>query len=318
MLDARRRPLALAMILAAGCFSGAAQAQAPAGVPSAPAAGPSLCNQLADDPEDPYRATPGVDEHAIDAAKAVPACEAALGSDPMNGRLWYAYFRALQRAGNGPDSQVAMENAANLAYPIAENLMGMTLLSARKVDQAAVWVRRAADHNFVPAQNMMATFYMNGLGVPKDPKQAVDWLNKAAARGYPLAQVSLAAIYHGGMGVPQDDVKAAEWAKKAADVQYAPAQSMLAGMYHNGWGVKKDDRAALVLYLGAGEQGYQPAQAQLGLVYHNGWGVPRDDKKAAEWLQKAADQGYQPAADMLAALKEDAAAAPAKKAAAKR
>lgn len=308
MTDGRFRMLALAAALGAACLASAAAAQAPA--PQAPAvpSGPTLCNLLADDPEDPFRVAPGVEAHAIDAAKAAPACEAALAADQMNGRLWYAYARALQRAGNMKDGLQAIENAAQLAYPIAENMMGVMYQNTRRFDEAAVWVRRAADHNFVPAQTIMATFYLNGWGVPQDGKLAIAWLTKAADRGYPLAQVNLAALYHNGLaGIPKDDALALRWAKKASDQNYAPAQSMVAGMYHNGWGVKKDDKAALGLYLKAAEQGYQPAQAQLGLTYHNGWGVPVDDKKASQWLQQAADAGYQPAADLLAALRQDAA-----------
>jgi TPR repeat protein len=307
MTAAPRHKLALAAGLAAACLAGAASAQSPAPQPAAAQPAPTACNLLADDPEDPFRATPGVEAHAIDASKAVPACEAALAADPMNGRLWYAYSRALQRAQNMKDGLQAIQNSAQLAYPIAENVVGMMYQNARQFDQAAVWVRRAAEHNFVPAQTIMATFYLNGWGVPQDGKLAVQWLTKAAAQGYPLADVNLAALYHTGLaGIAKDDALALTWAKKAADQGYAPAQSMVAGMYHNGWGVKKDDKAALGLYLKAADQGYQPAQAELGLMYHNGWGAPADDTKAVAWLQKAADAGYAPATAMLAALGQGA------------
>ena len=305
MTDGRFRTFALAAALGASCLAGPAAAQSPPSQAPTVQSGPTACNLMADDPEDPFRIAPGVEAHAIDAAKAVPACEAALAADQMNGRLWYAYARALQRAGDEAGALDAFQRAAERNYPVAENMMGMMYQNARQFDQAAQWVRRSADHGYLPAQTILGTFYLNGSGVPQDGKQAVAWLTKAADRGYPLAQVNLAAVYHSGLaGIARDDALALQWAKKASDRGYAPAQSMLAGMYHNGWGVKQDDKAALALYLKAADQGYQPAQAQLGLTYHNGWGVPVDDKKASEWLQQAADAGYQPAADLLIALRQ--------------
>jgi TPR repeat protein len=37
------------------------------------------------------------------------------------------------------------------------------------------------------AQYNVGTFYLNGLGIPKDEKQAYDWFEKSAAQGYALA-----------------------------------------------------------------------------------------------------------------------------------
>jgi TPR repeat protein len=299
MTDARSRKLALAAAFCLSCFAGTARAAAVAAAPPPPA-----CDVLADDPEDPFRAAPGVDQHAIDASKALPACQAALTADDTGGRLWYAYARALQRAQDNKGALDAFQQAAARGYPIAENLLGVMYQNARQMDQAAVWIRKSADHGYLPAQTILASFYINGWGVPKDGKLAVEWLTKAADKGYPLAQVTLAALYHGGTSVAQNDAMALQWARKAADQNYAPAQSMVGGMYHNGLGVKKDDKKALDLYLKAGEQGYAPAQAELGLMYHNGWGAPVNDVKAAEWLQMAADMGYAPAATLLAAIKQ--------------
>jgi TPR repeat protein len=306
MTDGRFRTLALAAAVCVLGFAGTAAAAptAKAKAPAAKVSAASPCDVLADDPEDPFRAAPGVEQHAIDVSKALPACQAALTADDTGGRLWYAYARVLQRAEDNKGALDAFQQAAARGYPIAENLLGVMYQNARQLDQAAVWIRKAADHGYLPAQAVLASFYLNGWGVQQDAKQALEWYRKAADKGYPLAQVTLAALYHGGTGVAQDDAMALQWARKASDQNYAPAQSMVAGMYHNGWGVKKDDKAALALYLKAAEQGYQPAQAQLGLTYHNGWGVPVDDKKAAEWLQQAADAGYQPAADLLAALRQ--------------
>ncbi|MEI9890248.1 MAG: hypothetical protein WDN45_06140 [Caulobacteraceae bacterium] len=59
--------------LAAAKAEAPAKSAGPSQAPARPVATP--CDALADDPEDPFRAAPGVDNHLIDAAKAVPVCK---------------------------------------------------------------------------------------------------------------------------------------------------------------------------------------------------------------------------------------------------
>ena len=179
------------LVLAAACWTalpgGAALAQthakakAKTPAPAATQAQASPCDILADDPQDPFRSAPGVDAHLIDAAKAVPACKAAVEAAPEDGRLRYAYSRALQRAGDEAGAGDAIQRAAERRYPIAEDIVGMLYLKAGQPDVAAQLIRRSADHGYLPAQMTLGAFYHQGVGVPQDAKQAVEWYRKAAA-----------------------------------------------------------------------------------------------------------------------------------------
>jgi len=259
-----------------------------------------LCDVLADDPEDQFALTRGVDMHSVDAAKAVPACQAAVAAAPEEGRLRYALGRALQRSGDQAGALDAYQRAAERGYPIAENLVGLMYQNARQVETAAQWIERAASHGYLPAQTIIATFYLQGVGVPKDSAKGVEWLRKAAGQNYPMAETSLSALYlKGDAGVTKDEAQAYQWAKKAADQNYGPAQMLMGEIYLNGSGAaKKDEKAAFAWYLKAADQGIPPAEAQVGAMYHAGVGVARDDAKAVDWLQKAVDYPF-PAAQPL-------------------
>jgi TPR repeat protein len=295
---------------AAAAKSPAAKAPAPAaGNPAVQAATP--CNVLADDPDDPFRAAAGVQKQLIDASKAVAACKAAIEAAPEDGRLRYALGRALERSGDDAGAGDAYQRAAERGYPIAENMVGMLYLTqAHQPEVAAQWMRKSADHGYLPAQMVLGTFYHQGIGVPKDAGQAAGWYRKAADAGYPLAQVVLAGLYHKGDGVAQDDQQALALYRKAAAANYAGGQGGIGDAYYNGWGVKRDAKEALAWYQKAAEQGYPPALAALGVMYHNGeGGLKVDDAKAAENLKQAVELGFAPARPLLAALQQGAAQA---------
>jgi TPR repeat protein len=115
---------------------------AAARAPGSPA--PTPCDVLADDPEDPFRTAPGVEARRIDPAKAVATCKAAVDAAPEDGRLRYAYSRALQRAGDEAGALDALQRAAERGYPIAENMVGMLYQQQRQPEQAVPWIRRSA------------------------------------------------------------------------------------------------------------------------------------------------------------------------------
>jgi hypothetical protein len=104
-------------------------------------------------------------------------------------------------------------------------------------------------------QNNMGVKYLNGEGVPKDPKEAAKWFLLAAKNGSPHAQCTLGVMFHEGMGVDQDDAKALELLRLSAEQQFAQAE------------------------------------VNLGLAYYNGWGVQRDIGKAVQWMRRAAAHG---------------------------
>ena len=84
-------------------------------------------------------------------------------------------------------------------------------------DNAFIWVKKAADAGFPPAQMKLGYYYTEGKGVQKDLKQAFDWYLKAAMQDYDEATYEIGKRYHKGIGVTQDLSKAIEWYKKSDD-----------------------------------------------------------------------------------------------------
>jgi TPR repeat protein len=73
------------------------------------------------------------------------------------------------------------------------------------------------------AQSNLATLYLAGRGVKRDPEKALEWSLKAAEKGNIVSQARLGAMYLAGDGVQQDSLKAEYWLAKAADQGYAGA-----------------------------------------------------------------------------------------------
>ena len=78
-------------------------------------------------------------------------------------------------------------------------------------------IRLNAYNGDVEAQYLMGIMYLNGEGVPADPKMAVHWFRLSAAQGYKIAQLQLAECYSLGVGVEADERRADYWRKKAEE-----------------------------------------------------------------------------------------------------
>lgn len=76
--------------------------------------------------------------------------------------------------------------------------------------------------------------YYADAGVTKDYGEAVRWFRAAAQPGDPLAQDDLAVFYTEGIGVPVHYKQAAHWKDLSERQGYALAESGLALLYESG------------------------------------------------------------------------------------
>jgi TPR repeat protein len=70
------------------------------------------------------------------------------------------------------------------------------------------------------AQYDLGRLYLEGQGLPKDPRQAARWLNLAAEKGHHQAQALLGHLLVTGEGVPRQSARGLMWltmAREAAD-----------------------------------------------------------------------------------------------------
>ena len=233
---------------------------------------PTDCDTYAANPNDALRVAAGVTRKAIDAPRAISACNDALARYPDTPRFQYQLARAYREA---------KDSAKALSY-----------------------FRRAAEASYVEAQNALGTIYRNGEGIPKDLAQSVAWYAKAAESGHAGAQNNLGFAYENGFGVPKDLATAVSWYRKAAEQGEETAQYNLGVLHAGGRGVPKDDALAVAWYRKAAVKGYADAQNNLGMMYWDGKGVARDLALAFAWLSKAAGSGHQLAANNLVEMRK--------------
>lgn len=138
----------------------------------------------------------------------------------------------------------SLKVAAEKGDANSANLLGMAYYSGtgipQNLEEAARWVRLAAEKNNVAAQCNFAAMLDRGDGVPRDPALALQWYRKAADKGSDLAQVLLGSKYEYADGTTEDKKEAIRWYKKAAKADNPQGQYHLGTMYLLGSGTKEN------------------------------------------------------------------------------
>ncbi len=131
-------------------------------------------------------------------------------------------------------------------------------------EQAAKWVRFAAQQGLAQAQHDLGRFYVLGQGVRQNDVEAARWFRLAAEQEHPMAQYNLGASYYSGEGVPQDYGQAVALFRKAATAGIVMAQHNLGAMYLQSLGVQQDYQEAAMWFLLAAEQSVEAALRNIG------------------------------------------------------
>jgi TPR repeat protein len=116
---------------------------------------PTPCDQLAAHPWDPERVAGPVYWNQISSEKAVLECRKAVEAEPTP-RNMYQYARALSKA--------------------------------RRYEEAAGWLMRAAEAGYPQAEFSLGDTYEYGEGVPRSRRKAKDWYTRAASHGHEKAR----------------------------------------------------------------------------------------------------------------------------------
>jgi TPR repeat protein len=120
---------------------------------------------------------------------------------------------------------------ANAGDPIAQLEIGLRYLVGRGVERdtakAALWIKKAADQDFLTARFDYAILAYHGWGTPWDPFASYREFKACAEEGLPEAQYVLSQFLRENLVVPRDDATAGDWLQRAADGGYAPAKDAL-------------------------------------------------------------------------------------------
>jgi len=100
------------------------------------------------------------------------------------------------------------------------------------------------------AQYYLARLYLDGTGVPKDPRQAARWFGLSAQKGQCQAQAMLGAMLFQGDHVPRQAARGLMWLTLAKDSASAEQQGWINNLYDSAIAqATEDERALAGVYL---------------------------------------------------------------------
>lgn len=105
--------------------------------------------------------------------------------------------------------------AAKQGYAPAQTRLGYFLDKSEQDQEAVEWYKKAAEQGNAEAEFHLGTMYGAGEGVKKDLNQARIWIERAAQKDFLAAVSAMAEAYkHGELGLTVDLEKSAFWQKK--------------------------------------------------------------------------------------------------------
>ena len=150
----------------------------------------------------------------------------------------------------GAEGRALVKQAADAGVVRAMNAAAQSDLSNgpdRNAAEALVYLRRAADAHSLSAPERLASLYLEGDGVPKDPVQSLMWFRRAAEAGSDTAQLMLGIVYSDHYNehlMPVDMDQALKWYTLSARQGNVAAQLHLSILYYEGRQVPQDKALA--------------------------------------------------------------------------
>lgn len=201
------------------------------------------------------------------------------------------------------DALTWLRHAAGNGQAQAQNDLGRAytgdfrFLVAVNYIEAEKWLLASARQGYVKGQSNLGEFYER----QGDYGKAALWYRLAAIEGDLNAKENLASLFLLGKGVEKNPTEAARLAREPAIAGFRDSQSLLGNAYLTGAGVPSNYVEAANWNQAAAEQGDARAQYNLGLAYNHGKGVLQNYKQSIKWLLKSSNQGFGPALTMLSA-----------------
>lgn len=182
----------------------------------------------------------------------------------------------------------------------AQVWLARALFQSNELEEAIVWLGRAAEKEHPDALTLLGLSYLTGRAVTRSPEEALKRLRPAAEKGYPKAE-GLLALALISMAEVRNEEEGRRWAHKAAADGDPLGQALLGELLLFGRaGVEKNEEEGTAWIRKAAEQGDARAQYVLAGALTNGLGVAKDPAQARFWLELAAAQGHADARRILA------------------
>ena len=165
-------------------------------------------------------------------------------------------------------------------------------LLAGDPEEAAGWVRSAAECGVAAAQVRLGRMLLDGAGMPRDRTAALLWFRRAAAQRDPEALNMVGRCQESGWGTAVALGQAAASYRASAEGGHDWGQYNFGNLLFDGRGAQRDRPQALRWYLRAACQGHARAMNLLGRCLEEGWGCGRRPDEALYWYGRSAAAGY--------------------------
>ncbi|KAI9015707.1 hypothetical protein CLU79DRAFT_765442 [Phycomyces nitens] len=163
------------------------------------------------------------------------------------------------------------------------------------VQEALLWLNRAAAQNHPWAFLKLGTIYAQGIRVTRDVGRALLLYKQAAVNVnssyYGIAHYMIGSMYRSDQTSLSNLALAVNHLTLAANTNHIQANRILGFMYSQGMGVQKDDLKARTLYKVAASQGDAYALSLLADQAENGRGCKKNVTEALDLYEKAAKGG---------------------------
>jgi TPR repeat protein len=233
----------------------------------------ATCDELAASPVDSQRPkdVAGVPFGNIDTKRAVPACKAALQSNPDNHRMEFQLARVLSAANLEPNKQFELAMKASMGgYFIAMGLLGDA--------------------------------YRDGVGTTQDYAKAKEWFEKAVEKGDAKSANRLGYMFEQGVGMSEDKVRANEFYKKSAELGNFIGMGNFGENLVYGRNVERNVAEGLRWLEKSVEGGNDNALTKLALIYDCDHCAPHttlEPAKSAEFFLRALTKNEEEAIEWL-------------------
>lgn len=181
----------------------------------------------------------------------------------------------------------------------AQVWLARSLLQTNELEEAIVWLVRAAEKGHLDARALLGLSYLTGRAVTRNPEEALKWLRPAAEKGYPKAEGLLGMALITAAEVRNNE-EGLLWIRKAAAGGDPLGQALLGKYLLFGEnGLKKNESEGATWLRRAAEQGDAGAQYILANLLYNGIGGVKDRIQSRFWLERSAAQGHVEARNIL-------------------
>jgi TPR repeat protein len=191
--------------------------------------------------------------------------------------------------------------SAEQGYAAAETELGSYYAVNGKVEEATVWLEKAALQGEMNAEYDLAVIYSKSEGAGENHAgmlKAFPYFRKAAIQSHPAAQFIVALAYHEGRLVERDEEQCKKWMLASAEQGYSNAQFSVAARYY----LASDLNNAFLWFKRSAEQKHSGAELNIASMYYVGEGTTKDLQQAMYWYQRAAEHGESSALRMIGSM----------------